>query len=119
MSCRLLQSALAHPCISRIVPINASKRISSFEQNLRADRPSSSAGTLLAKHRLIMSEQSEFNKLPEQVVEKLDEVKKEVASYTEDAFSAVEKYVRDNPWQAIGIAALAAAVFTLLSRSRR
>jgi ElaB/YqjD/DUF883 family membrane-anchored ribosome-binding protein len=67
-----------------------------------------------------MKEQSEFNKLPDEAVEKLDEVKKEVASYTQRVCSAVEEYVHDNPWQAIGMGALAGMLFTLVCfRSRR
>jgi ElaB/YqjD/DUF883 family membrane-anchored ribosome-binding protein len=65
-----------------------------------------------------MNEQSEFNKLPAQALEQLDEVKKQVSSNTERWCSAANEYVHNNPWKAVGIAALSGALVTLLCRSR-
>ena len=65
-----------------------------------------------------MKDQTVFNSLPEQALEKLEEVKQEVSTSTQKMCSAVNAYVRERPWQALGIAAAAGVLLALLLRAR-
>ena len=65
-----------------------------------------------------MNEPGEFNKLPDQALEQLDEVKKEISTYSQRWCSAADGYIHNNPWKAVGIAVLAGALVSLLGRAR-
>ena len=54
----------------------------------------------------------------EQGKEQWMEIQKQAVEYSRDAATQTDKYVRENPWQAVGIAAAVGLVAGLLIRRR-
>src|SRR5262245_52991269 len=111
--------------IARVLPGNPEKVLKAKDQLLSdfsaliSDAEQLLSSTAAYSGDTIAGERTKFRDTPVQFKDRVSEAQRSAARQFDDAATATQEYVRENPWKVVGAAALAAAVLSALLLNNR